>query len=207
MLCQRPRKVHHTYMDWFFKCLPVAIPVRPSGGRNLCCHRGRWPAGAVIGHTAPLTSLPHLTIDTSLHAPSFPLHTHLSTGTYTDIFNWNVKLSFSSTKCWMRSVKMPGLACAAGAVCVLLNSQVPSQKLSIFCHRAGLHIPGFLLAERTCYIVSFPLSNEPPEYGRPESRNAPSTNTHSDIHKHTRTVCTHTCAKINTAKNCIVWKL
>lgn len=63
--------------------LPVAIPVQPSGGHNLCHHRGKWPEGATIGHTAPLTSLPLLRIGMSLHAPSFPLHKHLSTGAHT----------------------------------------------------------------------------------------------------------------------------
>lgn len=76
-------KVKDTSTAWF---LPVATPVQPSGGRSFCHHRDRWPVGAVIGHTARLTSLAHLTIDMSLHAPFFPLHTHLSTGTYTDIF-------------------------------------------------------------------------------------------------------------------------
>lgn len=89
----------------------------------------------------------------------------------------------------MRTVKKPCLVCAAVlelCVCVcVLNSQVPSQKLSIFCHRAGLHIPDFLLAGRTCCIVSFPWSNEPPDYGHPESHSVPNTNTHSDTHIHT----------------------
>lgn len=70
-----------------------------------------------------------------------------------------------------------------------LNSQVPSQKLSIFCHKAGLHIPALLLAVRTCYTVLFPWSNEPLEYEHHESRNEPNTNTH----RHTHSACTHTC--------------
>lgn len=78
-----------SYRISFFKCLPVAIPVPPNGGRSLCRHRDRWPVGAVIGRTAPLTSLSHLMNDTSQHAPSFPHRTHLSTEhRHTDTSVW-----------------------------------------------------------------------------------------------------------------------
>lgn len=65
---------------------PVAIPVRPSGGRNLCLHRGRWPMAVEIGHIAPRTSPRLQTIDTWRLAPSGPHHTHLSTDAHTYSF-------------------------------------------------------------------------------------------------------------------------
>lgn len=67
----------------FIVGLPVATPVPPSGEGSLCHHKDRWPEDAVIGRTAPLTSLSHLLIGTWLHAPSFRHRTHLSTETRT----------------------------------------------------------------------------------------------------------------------------
>ena len=136
----------------------------------------QWLVTLLLWHHYPTWGPTH----DCTHHPS--LSTHSWALAHTHIFLTDNHLYKVSTTekclCWTR-------VCVCVCVGVCSNSQVPSQKLSIVYHRAGLHIPDFLLAETICYIVSFPWSNEPPENEHPESHNVLNTNTHSDTQTHT----------------------